>query len=169
LKHSLQPLAPKKSKLYLSFLMGVLVFALTGNLVASQENSEKARLQTMNRLCGNLVRAKDIPAKGRQNVVGHKTNALKGFAIQLMEWREGRDCCTGLKIVAEERSRHGGRFEFRNIEPGRYWVVATVDGHEYKMPVRYVRKADDLTSCSNLFYEAYDSGEFGLAITVTVD
>jgi len=152
----------------LGLIIAGLTLTIAGTVAAPQGNSKKETTQTVSQLCGKLLHAEDIPVKGRQNTFDHKTRALKGIKVQLLEWAESGDFCKGLRTVSEKRSGRGGRFEFKNVDPGRYWIVTTVGGHEYKMPLRYEKQEGDPVSCSDLFYEVKDSGEFGIAIAVTI-
>jgi hypothetical protein len=145
-------------------LIGVAV--LMSSLAAGQNVTPKEeQWNTINRLCGTLLYAKRHVRT--DSVVDEHTRALKNVALKLYE-RDDVACCVG-KVFADVTTVRGGKFSFRDLKPGPYWLVTLVNGREYRMPLRLQSGSDSSTPCTDQTFEVDDSGEFQILEIITVD
>jgi hypothetical protein len=146
------------------FVGGMLLIA---NLAIGQIESPKDMEQwnTIDHLCGDLIHVEQ--RVGRDKAVVERTKGLKDVALKVYE-RVNVDCCEGLAL-AEAKTGRGGKFRFRDIRPGAYWLVTMVGGRQYKMPLRLQSEKSNSTACSDKQFLVYDSGDFHIGKIITVD
>jgi hypothetical protein len=130
------------------------------------ENSEWPKVE---RPCGVLLHSHEVPIKHQPNEFNTKSVPIRRAVVRLYK-REGKSqCCEGLAPVAEVVTGRLGSFRFRSVEPAPYWVVAEVDGHEFKIAIEYNRVSNSDAKCSDFLYEIMDNGQFNLGRMITVD
>jgi hypothetical protein len=103
-------------------------------------------------LCGRLVHAEEIPTKGAVNTFTEKTKPIKNTTLRLYHRTEDNLCCDELRAVAQANSTRDGRFEFKNAVPGAYWIVARVEGMDYKIAIAYAPDNKAGSKCSDVLY-----------------
>jgi Prealbumin-like fold domain len=140
--------------------------ALMSSLATGQSVTPKIeQWNTIKTLCGTLLRAERHVRP--DNGVDEHTRPLKNVALRLYE-RDDVACCEG-KVLADVITGRGGKFSFRDVKPGSYWLVTLVNGREYRMPLRLQSGSDPSTPCSEQTFEVDDSGEFQILKTIRVD
>jgi hypothetical protein len=128
----------------------LLLVALPGSLFPQTPKQEK--WNTVEILCGKLLRSEEIETKGAVNSTTEKTKPIKNTSLRLYPRSDGRPCCDELQPVAEVNSSRDGRFEFKKATPGTYWIVARVDGTDYKLAITYVPGKKGDAKCSDVLY-----------------
>jgi len=139
---------------------------LMSSLAAGQSVTPKVeQWNTINSVCGTLLHAKRHVRP--DNIVDEHKRPLKNVVLKLYE-RNDVACCAG-KVLADVTTGRGGKFSFKDIMPGSYWLVTLVSGREYRMPLRLQSGSAPSTQCSDQTFEVDDSGEFQILKTITVD
>lgn len=148
-----------------------LLFAyLMIGLVHPAISSETMEPVSVDRLCGKLVSSEDIHEQGKPNPARHDIKPITHARVRLFSPTASGDCCTLMTPMAETLSGHDGIFQFKKITPGDYLLVASFDGTEYKLLVRYEPVKNSEKNCSELQY-TLEKGKFLLrrSVAVTVD
>jgi hypothetical protein len=145
-------------------LIGGAVFV--SSFAAGQSVTPKVeQWNTINCLCGTLLQAKrHVRPDG---AVDEHTRPVKNVVLRLYERNEVA-CCKG-KVLADVTTGRSGRFSFKDLKLGSYWLVTLVDGREYRMPLRLQSGCDPSTPCPDQTFEVNDSGEFEILKTIRVD
>src|SRR5277367_5055906 len=111
----------------------VLIVGLSLRFVpkADAVSQRPDRVVTVDRLCGRLlwIRAADTPQE--------KVTSLSKTVVRLYRRVGDADCCNGSILTAETLSGRGGKFEFKKVPAGLYWVVMMSQAGEHKLLVRY--------------------------------
>jgi len=144
-----------------------VALSLAGSLASSQSVTPKEeQWNTIDRLCGGLLH---VDHRGRpNNVIEDHTKPLRGTVLRLYN-REGA-CCTEAKVLASVTTGRGGKFEFKDLKVGTYWLVTVVGGREYRMPLRLqLPDKSQSSQCSDQLFEVDDSGGFQMKKLITVD
>ena len=145
----------------------LLFFAALLLIEWPQQVPDIDRAPTFDRLCGKLVRSEPVALKGRFNTTSVQQTSLSKTELQLYKRQQDKICCENVHPIASTVSATGGLFEFKKIETGSYWVVVHLDGHDYKMPVRYEAAVSPKTRCEDLSFEVEKSGSFELGRITT--
>jgi hypothetical protein len=149
-------------------IVASLVVALSlGGLASSQSVTPKVeKWNTIDRLCGSLLH---VDHRDRANsVIEDHTKPLKDAVLRLYD----RDsaCCANANVLASATTGRGGKFEFKDLKVGPYWLVTVVRGQEYKMPLRIqLPDKSSNSQCSEQLFELDDSGDFQMKKIITVD
>jgi hypothetical protein len=101
-------------------------------------------------LCGRLPQEKESSAK--QSVV----SSVGKVRVALFPDDAKEPCCQSLDPVAEAKTKKSGHFKFKSAPPGKYWVVAYVEHHEYQMQVEHSPSKDGACDCSEFFFDDDD-------------
>ncbi len=117
---------------------------------------------TVERMCGKLATGKEMPRSDDATFVPHST-------VRLYSRTAGEDCCPSSPPSAEAITNRSGSFRFKKMKPGDYWLVAKIDGAEYRLPIRYQPDRKTEADCSSYWY-VLRAGElhFENYVTVTV-
>jgi hypothetical protein len=147
--------------------LSVLMFSLVLNGAASQTGDIR-KWNTVEILCGKLIRSEEIPIKGAPNSFSDKSKPIKNSILRLYLRNEETECCEGQQPVAETVSGREGSFQFKKAAPGAYWIVARVEGKDYKLAITYTPDNKSDTKCSDILY-ALKKGQLQIERLVTVD
>jgi len=147
-------------------IVASLVVALSlGGLASGQSVTPKVeKWNTIDRLCGSLLH---VDHRDRANsVMEDHTKPLKDAVLRLYD----RDsaCCANANVLASATTGRGGKFEFKDLKVGPYWLVTVVGGQEYKMRIQLPDKSSN-SQCSEQLFELDDSGDFQMKKVITVD
>jgi hypothetical protein len=121
------------------------------------------------RVCGKVVRVEKVPIKNLENSFEERVKALPHVAMRLFSSSGANECCTTLAIAAETKTGRWGDFKFTKISAGTYWLVAHVEGREYKSLIRYEPNKDPHEKCSDAQFQVTDSGTLQKREFITVD
>jgi hypothetical protein len=141
-------------------IIGLLLHFVPKADAASQRPD---RAVTVDRLCGRLRSVQNA------NATQEKATSLSETVVRLYRKDGDADCCTNSALIAETLSGRDGKFEFKKIPAGVYWVAMMFQAGEPKLLVRYQPAKGDPTSCSELLYELDEAGHFTLRTFITVD
>ena len=125
--------------------VGVIVFCSYVVLARVAQSITK-----VDRLCGYLVSETQA---GRYSISREK--------MILYRREPAIDCCKAQNQVQEVQTRKDGRFEFRHVPAGVYWIVAVVNNREFKMPIDFAPTKDS-QDCSWNLYTIEGNGTFVL-------
>jgi hypothetical protein len=129
----------------------LFIFSLLLNGGAFQA-ADTRKGNTVEVLCGKLVRSEDIPEKGSANVYNEKTKPIKRATLRLYVGNKGMACCEGQQLLAETASRRDGSFQFKQAAPGDYWLVVRVEGKDYNLAINYVPNNKSDVKCPDILY-----------------
>jgi len=132
--------------------LSVLMFSLLVNGVAFQA-ADTQKWNTVELTCGKLVHVEVIPLKGVANSFTEKLTPIKKATLRLYRRNDDTPCCEGQQTVAETTSSRDGGFEFKKAVPGDYWVVANIEGKDYKLAINYTPENKGDAKCSDILYE----------------
>ena len=124
---------------------------------------------SLTRICGRLNRTFLIRTKD-PSVVDYKHKGLRKVRVALYNRKPALKCCTAADLFQELMTGRGGKFEFKKVPVGAYWLAATVQGQTYKLPVSLQRRKEDTAKlCSDNLFSLSEEGELTLWQTVYVD
>jgi hypothetical protein len=142
----------------------VLAVLLVGHMLLGQDHKP----WTVDRLCGILEHSDKIPDRKHPDTFSERRKPLRDIPVSLYDRSENHECCRG-GPVATVHTMRGGRFDFKNIKPGSYWLVASWNGRDQGVDVVYEPGKETTTVCSEQGIRVYDAGSADWWITVTVD
>ena len=109
----------------------------------------------VDRLCGYLVTETQT---GRDSISKQK--------VILYRRQSANDCCSTQDRLAAVQTKRDGKFEFKHISAGPYWIVAVVGGRKFRMAIDFA-PAKDAQECSWNLYTIERDGTFILKTYVT--
>ena len=80
--------------------------------------------------------------------------------------RQSTYCCNVQDRLAEVQTKRDGKFEFKHIPAGPYWIIAVVENREYRMAIDFApnKGAQD---CTWNLYTIERDGKFVLKTYLT--
>ena len=129
----------------------VLMFSLLLGRGGSQ-TADTRKWNTVEILCGKLIRSEEIPVKGAANSFSEKTKPIKNGTLRLYPLNEETACCEKQQPVAETTTGRDGSFRFKKAVPGAYWIVARVEGKDYKLAITYNPDNKSDAKCQDILY-----------------
>jgi hypothetical protein len=147
--------------------MTLLLMVFVAAIAIPQQAVDLDRSNSLDLLCGKLVRSEPRPIKGKFYRETMQQTSLSNVELRLYTRRDDSFCCQNLSPVAKVMSGDGGQFEFKNMSAGAYWLAALFDGRVYKMLIRYQLNKTPTDRCADLLYEITDSGSFELGRIIT--
>jgi hypothetical protein len=145
----------------------VVALSLAGSLASGQSVTPKVeKWNTIDRLCGSLLH---VDHRERANsVIEDHSKPLIDAVLRL--YARDSACCANANVLASATTGRGGKFEFKDLKVGTYWLVTVVGGQEYKMPLRIqLPDKSSNSQCSEQLFELDDSGDFQMKKLITVD
>ena len=130
----------------------LLVFLVAMPVCAYAQAPKIQKWNTVEILCGKLLRSESVLTRGSANSFTEKTKPLKNTIIRLYRRTEGTLCCDDQTPLSELNTGRDGHFEFKKAVPGAYWVVARVEGVDYKIAVTYTPDRRSDAKCSDVLY-----------------
>jgi hypothetical protein len=127
-------------------LMFSCVWLMATVIAALGESSPK--FVNLDRLCGELSFVTPVSGGGMDS------EPLSDLKLELYPWEEGIGCCGNSQPFFETRTGKDGAFEFKNVDPGRYWLVVHRRGRLYRLSIVFNPKSRTLASAAcwqNLF------------------
>ncbi len=143
-------------------ILPVLLLAVFFSMPQQGRDRDIDSANAVDHLCGKLVSSKPYPVKGRHYIGSVEEKSLGKTDLTLFPRDKEAVCCINLKAVAKITTGDDGQFEFKELKSGNYWLVAHLDGQDYKMAIRYQAKENPSDRCSDLTYEIEDAGLFEL-------
>jgi hypothetical protein len=148
----------------LELLMAAL---LSGVMPAAQSTQPEQPPPLVERMCGTLVSITSIAEEGTTNSSRQAVTPIAHARVQLFAPELKSDCCGSAPPISVVQTGRDGNFEFKKMDAGDYRVVASINGAEYELVVRYVPDKKSATKCSELMY-AFEKGKLHLARSGTV-
>lgn len=145
----------------------VLIFSLIVN-GATPQPADAGKWNTVEVLCGKLIRSEEIPIKGSPNSFNERSKPIKNGILRLYLRNEETSCCEGQQPIAETVSGREGGFQFKKAAPHAYWIVAMVESKEYKLAITYAPESKSGANCSDVLY-AVKKDQLQLQRVVVVD
>jgi hypothetical protein len=143
---------PKRKDIHKIPIIGSVVLLLSLSGFAQTPQS----ITKVDRVCGYLVSEAQT---GR--------DSLPKENVSLYRRESMVDCCNVQDRLAEVHTKRDGRFEFKHISAGAYWIVAVVENREYRMAIEFA-PSKDAQECSWNLYTIESNGNFVLKTYVTV-
>jgi len=141
----------------------VFVLLLVGQVAPAEEAT------VVRCLCGTVVYEHAIPLKNAPSNIRYKTKPMRDLPVALFAHEEGVSCCQGTEPVAATTTSRGGKFKFKGIRPGPYWLLVRASGRDSMAPIRYEPMKGYSASSSTYTFALTDTGELDVGVTVTVD
>jgi len=88
-------------------------------------------------VCGKLVYDHEIPQKNSSAKPQYKRKSVHHAALVLYSHQNSGTCCEGLSPVASAETDRFALFEFKNIQPGLYWLAVPSKGPKAFTPISY--------------------------------
>lgn len=111
---------------------------------------------TFDRLCGSLeFFFNPIPGGG------HDSKPLKRVVLELYRWEEGVPCCGKSRVLFKTETGKAGRYEFKRVDAGRYWLVAHWKDRIFQLPVVFTAKGSSSEYCELYGLDIDSDGNFG--------
>ena len=127
------------------FGMGTALLCSCGVLASAPQSITK-----VDRLCGYLVSETQT---GRDSIPKEK--------IILYRRESTIDCCNVQDRLAEVQTKRDGKFEFKHVRAGAYWIVAVVENRQYTMAIDFA-PSKDAQDCTWNLYTIERDGKFVL-------
>jgi len=109
---------------------------------------------TVDYLCGYLEFF--TPIEGG----GNDSKPLKNVLLELYPWEQGIFCCKNSHPFFKTTTGKDGRYEFKNIDAGRYWLVAHWRRKTFQLPVVFNSENASSQNCEVQGLDIDSSGDF---------
>jgi hypothetical protein len=133
--------------------------ALSFALIASSVGAEKPA--KVERACGKLMFGKTIYDKKSGLPTDREFKPISRGIIILYPRTDSSECCISLQPIVQTKTEGEGEFNLKKLTQGDYWLVASVHGSDYKLPLQYRPDEDLQLNCSEYFY-VIENGAFEL-------
>jgi hypothetical protein len=110
-----------------------------------------------------------VPGKKPSSEPNTATKAMRGVQLLAYPYEEGRACCEGMTSVGSAITTRGGKFEFKKLPAGEYWVAIRANGRDASIHVSYEPMQGPQPPCSDYTLEFNDTDKLGLMLTITLD
>ncbi len=137
---------------------------LVGHTLCAQDKKP----WNIGRLCGRLEHVERTPDRKRADNFAETRKALRGIPLVIYKRHENEICCENLTPIDTTTGKRGD-FNFKDPQPGLYWLEANWNGNEYKVAVVYRAEKNSETICSQQGLQIDYAGNASWWITVTVD
>ena len=143
----------------MSLPLMLVVALLFGNAAQKIDSNKAGKVELF---CGKLILVEPVLMNGVP--VGSQTQEtpIKKTKLQLYRRAQNGRCCSKQALMAETTTAADGSFEFKDLQPGSYWIVGRRDLAHYTLAIEYAPDAKTEYKCSDLLYELKD-GELKLA------
>ncbi len=118
--------------------------------------------------CGNLVYQREVPQKNPSSAPKTKTSPMRGIQVVAYPYKEGASCCDGMTPVGSAVTARGGKFEFKGVAGGEYWMVVHANGHDARIHVSYEPLQRYPPSCPDYTFVFDGTDTLGLTLTIVV-
>jgi len=148
----------------LLIFLTVLSFGVSGQAVDAE------KWNTVERMCGKVEWVEKMPSKHDSNSYEEKRKSIKEAEVRLYQREGDAPCCGTNPSHAKAVTNRVGIFEFKNIAPGKYWLVIVTEAKQYSHAVTYTPDAKNKEPivCSDLLYDL-SGGELQLGRMIHVD
>jgi hypothetical protein len=148
----------------------LLIFLAVLPAGASGQAVDAEKWNTVERMCGKAEWVEKIPSKHDPNSYEEKRKSIKKAEVRLYQREGDAPCCGTNPPVAQSVTNREGIFEFKNIMPGKYWLVIVTGVKQYSHAVTYTPDAKNKEPivCSDLLYDL-SGGELQLGRMIHVD
>jgi hypothetical protein len=136
--------------------------------VLSLRAQEPPRPSKIDRLCGFVQQEKQFPDKHHPNSSQYADTAVEKVSVKLYPRGGTEACCSQMSPIAETLTRKSGKFAFKKIPAGNYWLVALIENREYKMQIEYKPAKENQSDCEEHLYTLDKNGNFVLLAIITV-
>jgi hypothetical protein len=154
-----------------SAMMKELSLLLTSmTLWFTLQTPEPEKWNTVERLCGRAEWSEEMALKGDPNSYNEKSKPIRRSEVRLYRREKDGVCCSAAYFHSRTETGKGGKFEFVDPLPGKYWIVTVAGEKEYPLAVTLTPKAEtkDRVACSEFSYGVVE-GKLELRRTITVD
>jgi hypothetical protein len=150
-------------------IWGLLVLSVFGMRSPMSGQVQSRQPYNVGRICGKLVHTEQVPVKNTNNTFEYKRQTLSRITVRVFRAKENEDCCDFQSMIGEAQTGRWGGFRFKKLDFGLFWLVAHVEGRDYKILLQNDRKRETSDECSDTDYSIEDSGALSVGRTVTVN
>jgi hypothetical protein len=129
-------------KVRATFLCLCLLAAALG---ARAQSSSK--IVSFDQLCGELSFVTPVSGGGMDSV------QLKNVKLELYSWEEGIACCRNSHPFFRAVTDNEGTFEFKDVDPGRYWLVVHYQKKLFRLAVAIDPDEPGSAACGYRLFE----------------
>jgi hypothetical protein len=104
-----------------------LIWLLAAVITTSAESLPK--FVNLDRLCGELSFVTPVSGGGMDS------EPLNNVRLDLYPWEEGIVCCRNSHPFFKTVTGKEGAFEFKNVAPGRYWLVVRHQRKRFQLAI----------------------------------
>lgn len=136
------------------------LWALAAVITTSAESSPK--FVTFDRLCGELSFVTPISGGGMDS------EPLNNVSLDLYPWEEGIICCRNSHPFFKTITGKEGAFEFKNVAPGRYWLVVRYQKRLFQLAVAFdpASRTAASAACWQQLFDIDAKGHFTTGVRV---
>jgi len=122
-------------------------------------------------VCGKLVYDHKIPQKKSSAKPQYKRKSVHHAALLLYSLQNSGTCCEGLSPVASAETDRFALFEFKNVQPGSYWLAVPSKGLKAFAPISYepLNIKGIRSSPSDYVFVLNDAGELNVELFEVID
>ena len=126
-------------------------------------------VQKVDRTCGYLLQEKVVSSRKPITAPEFSDPPLAKTIVAVYSRGEDSDCCLQVKKIAETTTSRNGRFGFKKVPTGNYWIVWAIEGHEFQVPIEFKPTIKNPSDRNGFLYTVDRSGNIAMKAIVTVD
>ena len=127
-------------------------------LAAGAVAQPSSKVVSFDQLCGELSFVTPASGGGLDSVL------LKKVRLELYPWEEGIACCRNSHPFFKAVTDKEGTFEFKDVDPGRYWLVVQYEKKSFRLAVAVDPKETAIAGCEYRLFEIDAKGHFTTAL-----
>jgi hypothetical protein len=140
----------------MKILAGLVVSTMTATMSQGlpQPSAQIDSWHTVQRVCGVIEHISYLSQKHSAQRL-QKSQPFRHLHLKLYEALGGTTCCDTLPLEGQAVTDDDGKYNFRKIVPGAYWLAFDFDGRTYSYPLRYEPMKHADSDCDG-FYLGFD-------------
>jgi len=122
----------------MKILAGLVVSTLTATMSQGlpQQSAQIDSWHTVQRMCGVIERISYVSQNHSVQRL-EKSQPFRHVHLKLYEALGQTTCCDTLRLAGQRVTDDDGKYNFRKIAPGAYWLAFDFEGRTYSYPLRY--------------------------------
>jgi len=141
-------------------LLAGLFFAAVATACPQESPQQSPPLDswhTVQRMCGVVERTQHVPRKHSAQLEEKKA-PFRYLSLELYAQQGSMPCCEKLVLAGQAKTDEDGRYRFKKIAPGDFWLSFQMEGRRYSYPLRYQPAKHADPDC-DWFYLNFDEAD----------